>query len=212
MNHLHTRAPDPARRAAFTLIEVLIVVVILGILMAVSAPALDGALRASRLTSAGDSVLNCLSGAQQLAISQNVEVEVRIHRILDAMAGDTEPRARKLEVLVLRPEPGGDAAYVPEGSALRLDDSLAISTVPKFSSLLGRPSITDASQDSSGTGGSASHVAFHFFPDGSTDLPSTEPWFLTVMDERHAASTTAPPNFFTIQIHASSGKLRTFRP
>ncbi|HSI62771.1 MAG TPA: prepilin-type N-terminal cleavage/methylation domain-containing protein, partial [Candidatus Saccharimonadia bacterium] len=42
------------RARGFTLIEMLVVIVIVGILIAVSAPALDGILRASRLTSAAD--------------------------------------------------------------------------------------------------------------------------------------------------------------
>lgn len=199
----------PSSSAAFTLIELLLVVLVLAIILAVSAPAVDGALRSSRLTAAGDEVRNYLSAAQQTAVSQSVEVEVRIFRQLDPYAGDTSPRSRLLRTYALRPVNGGDAEYKPVGSPLRLGDSLAFSTVPKFSSLLGRSFLADR-EEAEGVG--ASYVSFHFFPDGSTDLPPSQPWFLTLMEEKHVTSTDTPSNFVTIQVLPSSGKLRTFRP
>lgn len=212
--------PSPFQRhalAGFTLLELLIVIVILGILMTASVPAVDGALRASRLTSTGDNLRNYLANAQQLAITRNIEVEVRIFRSLDIAAGDTEPRARRLEVHTLQASDtdagtgsgAGAGRYVPEGSPLLVEGSLAISTLPKFSSLLGRP-FKQADADNGGA--TTSYISFHFYPDGSTDLPAGQPWFLTLMEERYVTRTTAPANFYTVQVHASSGKIRTFRP
>ncbi|HSI65582.1 MAG TPA: Verru_Chthon cassette protein D [Candidatus Saccharimonadia bacterium] len=198
---------NTGRARGFTLIEMLVVIVIVGILIAVSAPALDGILRASRLTSAADNVRNYLSEAQQLAVAQNVEVEVRFCESVSGTSGDDTPRVRTLRTFALRSNDGGAGDYLPEGSPLRLDDALVMSSVPKFSSLLSRPfkTVTDGTEER--------YASFHFFPDGSTDLPPGQLWFLTLFEERHAAADgSAPANFVTIQIHPTSGKLRTFRP
>ena len=195
--------------SAFTLIEVLIVVVILGVLLAISAPVVEGTLRASRLTSAGDNVRNFLTEAQQRAVMENTDVQVRLYEGVDGSAGTSVARVRRLEVPVLRPVTGGDGAFEPGGSPLTLDGSLAISALPKLSSLLSRPFRQDV--DGGGRVGDR-YASFRFFPDGSTDLPLGQPWFLTVLEEKFAEQNSAPANFFTIQVQASTGKVRTYRP
>jgi uncharacterized protein (TIGR02596 family) len=191
----------------FTLIEMLVVIVIIGILIAISAPALDGILRASRLTSAADNVRNYLAEAQQLAVAQNVEVEVRFCESASGTSVDDVAQVRTLRTFALRSDDGGAGSYVPEGGQLKLDDSLVISPAAKFSTLLDRPFKTVPD----GTG--ERYVSFHFFPDGSTDLTPGQLWFLTLFEERQLkADGTVPSNFVTLQIHPTSGKLRTFRP
>lgn len=195
-------------RNAFTLIEMLVVIVIIGALITVSAPAIDGMLRSSRLTSTADNLRNYLSGAQQLAVAQNLEVEVRISESTSASAIDGMPRVRTLRTYVLRSDSeSGAGSYVREGAPLKLDDAVAISSQPRLSSLLNRTFQADPDEPQG-----ARYVSFHFFPDGSTDLPSGQPWFLTLLEEKHASAATAPANFVTIQVHPTSGKLRTFRP
>ncbi|QIF05813.1 Verru_Chthon cassette protein D [Roseimicrobium sp. ORNL1] len=195
-------------RSAFTLIEMLVVIVIIGALITVSAPAIDGVLRSSRLTSTADNLRNYLSGAQQLAVAQNVEVEVRISETISASAIDRLPRVRTLRTYVLRSDSSsGTGAYVREGAPLKLDDAVAISAQPSLSSLLNRTFQSDPDEPQG-----SRYVSFHFFPDGSTDLPSGQPWFLTLLEDKHASAATAPANFVTIQVHPTSGKLRTFRP
>lgn len=201
------RVSRPSGITGFTLIEMLVVIVILGALIAVSAPAIDGILQASRLSSAADDVRNFLSSAQQLAVAQNVEVEVRLYESVSGTAADDTPRVRTLQTLALRTHDVGTVGdYKPEGAVLKLDDPLIISGETQLSSLLGRTFKTaDAAAD-------GRYTAFHFFPDGSTDLPPTQPWFLTVLETKSAPQSGAPANFVTIQLHPTSGKLRTFRP
>jgi hypothetical protein len=122
-------------------------------------------------------------------------------------AVDDTARVRTLRTLALRTGDVGSAGdYKPEGAALKLDDALAISGDIALSSLLSR---TFKTADDAVDG---RYIAFHFFPDGSTDLPPTQPWFITVVEAKHASQPNAPANFVTIQLHPTSGKLRTFRP
>jgi len=201
------RAFKTTGTAGFTLIEMLVVIVILGLLIAISAPGIDGILRSTRLSAAADDVRNFLSSAQQLAVAQNVEVEVRLYESVSGTAVDDTPRVRRLRTLVLRTsDMGVEGDYKPEGVALKLDDSMAISSETQLTSLLGR------AFKSAGTNEEGRYVSFHFFPDGSTDLPSTQAWFLTILEAKHASQQNAPANFVTIQVHPTSGKLRTFRP
>lgn len=208
MNWNTVRQSRRRSRSAFTLIEMLVVIVIIGVLITVSAPAIDGVLRSSRLTSTADNLRNYLSGAQQLAVAQNVEVEVRISESTSPSALDGVPRVRTLRTYVLRSDSDrGTGAYVREGAPLKFDDAIAISAQPSLSSLLNRPFHSDPDEAQG-----ARYVSFHFFPDGSTDLPSGQPWFLTLLEDKYASDATAPANFVTIQVHPTSGKLRTFRP
>lgn len=206
---MNSNTARPSRsRSAFTLIEMLVVIVIIGALITLSAPAIDGVMRSSRLTSSADNLRNYLSGAQQLAVAQNVEVEVRISESTSASALDGVPRVRTLRTYVLRSDNNnGTGTYVREGAPLKLDDAIAISAQTSLSSLINRPFQSDPDEAPG-----ARYVSFHFFPDGSTDLPSGQPWFLTLLEDKHASSATAPANFVTIQVHPTSGKLRTFRP
>ena len=65
-------------------------------------------------------------------------------------------------------------------------------------------------------------VVFQFLRDGSTNLPLTAnlllaaggpPWFMTLHNMNDGDTlTTAPHNFFSVQIDPSNGHMHTFRP
>jgi len=204
------------KAAAFTLIEILIVVATLTILIGAATPAMMGMMKASRLTSAGEILLSQLTEAQFTAISEFTDVEVRLYELPDFSRADSELKMRGIQFHVLRAQPSGDSTQETFQAAMpivRLGDSVAISKSETFSSLMSLKFKNDTENTTGPGGASLKYIAFRFRSDGSTDLFPGIPWFIT-LSEANATSDgeTAPANYFTIQIDPETGKLRTFRP
>lgn len=193
---------------AFTLIEMLAVVVIVGSLLVVAVPAISSVLSATRLRDAGDVVYNRLLEAQQLAITLGTETEVRIPLEPDPDNPAAGTQLRTIQIFAVRSDesaPSG-VALSELGQSARLPDGVVISSLPAYTSLSKLPaqSRSDGTRDT--------YFAFRFHPDGSTDLDSNRNWFLTVVDQRIAGQAQTPKNFITIQIDPATGSLRRFQP
>ena len=200
-------------RQAFTLIEVLLVVLIIGTLVGITAPAIRGAVTASRLRDSAASISSELFEAQQLAISLGTETEVRFYQLPDLVAADPAPLLRKVQVFALGQPPNGPQAganqggvFVPAGPPHSLNSSLVISPASTFSSIVNLGFQTDKS-DRQGR-----FVAFRFHADGSTDLTPQKEWFLTVLEHKAGVAPVKPANFVTLQIDPASGRVRSFQP
>jgi uncharacterized protein (TIGR02596 family) len=91
MNHVQNLQPRCRCRTrlegAFSLIELLAVVVIIGLMFAVVVPSMLSALNATRLTQSGDEVFGMINQAQQLASSKGRPIEVRFYRSGTGSAG-----------------------------------------------------------------------------------------------------------------------------
>ena len=197
---------------AFTLIEILVVITVLAILITAATPAVTGMMKSTRLTSAGDLILNNLVEAQLTAITESTDVEVRLYELPDFASVDQTLLMRGLQVFALRPDlnDSNEASFQAATPLLRLDHGMVVSMDRKLSSLMGLKLKEDSG---SGAQQGRRYVAFHIHSDGSTNLPPGEPWFLTLLDQDSANALKQPPaNYFTIQIDPINGKLRTFRP
>lgn len=196
--------------AGFTLVELLAVMLVLVLLLALAAPALLGSMSASRLATAGDLLLNKLSEAQQLAIASDSEVEVRFYEQPDAQGADATPRLRSFQLLTLAT--GGDskvqARFQPASPVTRFGEGIVGSSKNKITSLMDLGFKTDATVASS----PGRHLSVRFLSDGSTDLAPGSRWFLTLVDAGTEARDGVPPNYYTIQIDAITGRVRSFRP
>ena len=198
---------------AFTLIEVLLVIIIIGALLAVTTPAIQGAVAASRLRDSAASISSELFEAQQLAITQGTETEVRIYQLPDLADPDPSPVLRKVQVFTLSQPPDGPSAgedaqglFIPVGSPTSLGTGIIISSSTVFSSVVARGFQTD-NHDHLGR-----FVAFRFHADGSTDLTPNKEWFLTLVERKLSQHTVKPKNFVTLQIDPASGHVRSFQP
>ncbi len=80
------------RAAAFTLIEMLVVVTIIVVLLAFTTPALMRTMQSSRLATAGDGLMGAISEAQQISFAQNIPVEMRFFKFPEGL--DTEDNYR----------------------------------------------------------------------------------------------------------------------
>ena len=222
---------------AFSLIELLVVVVIIGIVARFAVPAVGSLLRGSALTQAATLLTDQVSLARQHALSRNRVVEVRFYRFWDPeQAGEKatdDPASAPFRALQYL-EIGEQAIPNPVGKVARFPDSMMMNPSETFSTILGTNVTTrlvkKASLDRNdpdlprGIDKNYDYIAFRFQPDGSTSLSptgsSTGPssggrWFITVHAISDLARTTGgepPPNFATWMIDPVSGSSKVFRP
>lgn len=226
-------------RSAFSLVELLIVVAIIGIIAGFGVPAVTGVLRGSSLTTATSQLTDTLSLARQHAISKNRIVEVRFYRF-----GDPEQPGEDKT----KPSTGFFRAFQyfeltetgtinPVGKFQRIPDTIVMNSGAKLSTLLGesterlilrtdpRFNVNLNPELPRGVGQNYDYVYFRFNPDGSTDLPpsgvagkdsSGGRWYITVHsmadNARTVGGTVPPPDFATWQIEPVSGTAKIFRP
>ena len=188
--------------AGFTLTELLVVIAVVALLMALAVPPLLGTAGATRLTSSGDLLLNSLSEAQMQAVASDSEVEVRFYEKSGSDDADPTPRLRAFQVFTAGAKSGPE--FLPGSSIIRFSDGIVISSKEKLTSLV---------QDGFREGDEGvKHVAVRFLPDGSTNLNPGSQWFLTLVETASESKEGVPANFYTLQIDAATGRLRTFRP
>ena len=77
------KATSSKLRAAFSLVELLVVITIIAIIAGFAVPAVTGIMRGSALTQASQLLTDQLSMGRQLALSKNRAVEVRIYKYAD---------------------------------------------------------------------------------------------------------------------------------
>lgn len=229
-----------SRRAAFSLVELLVVVAVIAVIVAFAIPAANSMLRGSQLTQGSQSLGDQIGLARQSAISRNHPVEVRFYRYADLdtpgeQIGEKETwkfRAFQLfEILE-------NSAALPIGPMQRLP-AMVVADNDKYSTLLRdslRGPYRDASADKSApeipvrygdqiVGRNYEYVAFRYLPDGSTDLPPTtsrtdqneevssgDSWYITLLGLNDQARDINTINFYTLQIDPVSGSTKSYRP
>lgn len=221
------KGPRPQRPKGFSLIEVLVVATIIGVLAVLGAGALNGLTGAYDLASAGQMVVDELSLARQIAITENCAVEFQIYKIKPASLDTDEYCAMAL----VKSSPAA-AGSGTQKTFVRRISYLPTRTVfdprVKFSSLLdGQPTESASLPFASTAPADASVppavrslpvVSFRFRPNGSADLASTDPagarrhWTLTLRGYRPPPADSLPANFITISLDPLTGKAVPFQP
>ncbi|WP_166647015.1 Verru_Chthon cassette protein D [Prosthecobacter fusiformis] len=210
---MKTFSPATPRRG-FTLIESLSVVIILSVLIALATPSMLGAIKASRLTSAGEQITGKIIEAHGLALTFSSDIELRLYKAPLANPVDGS-KGHYLQLFQweendpdLAAESGSEVASLKQlGPPEILPESIAISANPSFSSLWNLAPQTETSPE-----GDRDYVAIRFRPDGSTDLLEAVRWHLTLVDSQSSQLTELPPNFYTIQIDPVTSRLEIYRP
>lgn len=219
---------------AFTLIETLVVVSIVVLILTLTAPSLFSTMKATRLTSAGDSLVGFLSEAQQLAVSSNTPVEVRFFNYTTPMSSNKAYRAMqmfKISNISMATSNQAVESEVPVGTLLRIPDGIVLVDDPStLSPLLSASGFQDRKPNGGGAYSgqtSATYNSLRFLADGSCRTvasstngrvtllyPVLQKSCITLCEDIGAEITVEklPRNFYTIQIDPFTGKIRTYRP
>ncbi len=189
----HSLAP---RQKAFTLLELLAVIAIIGLLAGLVVPAFSHLAESSKLTNAATQLANELNYAQQLAIKNNVPTSVVFYSYKNSTNADTTPRFQAFQTWVQAPNQALNtyAAYRPGSKVMPLPEGIIISYSSTYSTVLSNHSATapatfassfsvpsttsDSWSPASSNGGTElDHTYFKitFYPDGSTDLVDPPP-------------------------------------
>ncbi len=214
---MRTEHPFPDRRdqppAAFTLIEMLVVIVIIAILLSTGSLAFQGSLESQHLSGSAIRLANDLSAAALQAVKENRTLEVHF---ITAKGEFTKDKSliRGYQVFAIDPTTGRIPTSATTGLPIplqelqTLDKGIIISSDPTLSTVIKHRTLT----------GTFSGYAMK--PDGSTDLgkdsndlAKDSPWCLTLITERSLAKyngSTLPPDYRTVIINARTGVVRLY--
>ena len=214
----------PARRSAFSLIELVVVIAIIAIIATFTVPAATGILRGSAITQASQTLTDQISLGRQLALSRNRSIEVRFYQYADPEApGETlgSPSTGQWRGMQLF-EVVESGVAIPVDKPVRLPISVVIESNVTFSTLIPATPKSPATTDPElprGVAKNYKYASFRFQQDGSTNLSAASTWFVTIRNLTDTPSGTTmkkanndPINFFTLQIDPVSGAIKGFRP
>lgn len=192
-----------SRSKAFSLIELLVVLAIIGILAAIAIPALNSMSSAPNLTASANQLSAEINLARQTAVTMNSPVEVRFFDIeggkYTAYASYQVNDDGTLGSAI------GKITVLPKEVAMM--DSAAYSTL-----------ITDAPESGSADipqHSNVTYAGFRFRSSGSADLdtPSSgSAWTVTLAPRRDIEQAKTPANFATITLIPLTGTTRIDRP
>lgn len=222
----------PARRLprGFTLVEILVVLALIGMLLFLTVPGLKDVFKGSKLTTTADQIANDLSVARQLAIKENVPVEVRFYRFPDANAKN-ELRYAAYQCYSLRQDLNTPSDYTTERIARPVFEKMRYipSGVVLLDSVQWSTVLSDAKvrKDTEIVRGlvpseketQAEYRSFIITAEGETSLDhsGSKQWYLTLVNEQEVQKaqnleSIKPNNFICLQIDPYTANTRRYQP
>jgi uncharacterized protein (TIGR02596 family) len=183
-------------RRAFSLIELLVVVAIVAMLATLAAGAFSSVAQANKIRQAGETLLDGIESARQLAAVRGRTTELRILK----KSGDAHYSG--LQVWFASPaEPAARRITLPESVVLIDDSSLS-------------PWLANMSAGTVSIGGAAmAYRAFKVRPSGAIEPAPSDPnsLYLTVAAAQSPTGST-PANFATVQVNPNTARPLLYRP
>jgi uncharacterized protein (TIGR02596 family) len=198
---------------AFSLIELLVVISIIGILSAAAIGGLSNVARSTNLTSAAQRLGDQFALARQTAVARNLPVEVRIYKLPDFDFTTNATLWRGLQLFIK-----DGTNDVPASRPLFFPQRVIISENAQASPLLSGlgAELTPPSNVGAFTTANVRYKSFTIRPNGTVTATSSIPdanWFLTVHHENDAKPDgIKPANFATVQINPVTSKVTILRP
>lgn len=202
--------PMNQRSAAFSLVELLIVIAILGILLALTVPAVSSLLEGVNITRGAQLLESQIQLALQLASSKSRPIEIRLIKAGNLPNGGF----RVVQLWQVDPPSGTNVQSArPVGRPEYLPDSICVSEdATKGSRLLLVCPATNAMPAGSALAGQA-YAAFQIRPSGRVSPAMTmSSLYLTLVPTRDGSAQALPKNFATVQINPMTGTPRTYQP
>lgn len=190
----------------FSLVELLVVILMLGLLAALLIPGLNSVASAGRLTHDGEMIVDQLVLARQMSTTKNRDVEVRFVT-LPELGG-----SRRFGVqLWIDDNAGGGKSPMEKMRILSLgvvvDESSDLSPL-----LFGNPPLSGRTNFP--PHGECDFRGFRYLASATTDIPATGSAsasnYFTVKNQTDQEN--PPANFFVIQVNPINGKVDVFRP
>lgn len=205
------------RIAAFSLLELLMVITILAVLSALIVPSVSGLSRSYQLNSSGQSLLNNLTQARQAALTRGYPVQVRIYKLpghFDSASASPSVFRAMQTFVEGDPAKAGSGVTVPVtplSKPVFFSSPVEILDSATYSSVLSLP-YTSAPQESlPGFGKNYGYVSFRFKPDGQADLPAGFS-SLTMLSKEGSSGSGLPKNFRSFEIDSATGAVREYSP
>ena len=230
-----------ARKKAFTMIEMLAVILIIAIMAGAATFYIADTMSALRMTMTGEQLLSIFSSAQQTASSEGRVVELRFIKYRDATKAGSQPTFRT--VVLLRHYQVGESSPDPAAQGVPLSTPLSIVSGDRvdaasgivlsedrtMSSLLAGSALASAGGGAGnvqvkGTDGTfrewvfpqqvTGSVSVFIRPDGTTNLDPAQQWFVTALSERseEASDKSTVKNFYCVQIDPANSRIVSYRP
>jgi uncharacterized protein (TIGR02596 family) len=213
-------------RGAFSLVELLVVLGIMGILLYLTIPASMSLQQSSNLNLAGQAVADEIASGRQFASGANRVVEVRF---LAPSNWSTvgSPNYTGFHAIQLW-APNESGVSVPVDRLITLPDGIEISGNSTLSPLLHTPIAAPEVT----TNPAAPYVSFYIRPAGNVTVGGTAPssssstgtdtednagarapsYFFTILSVRYDSNSTVPVNYVTLQVNPDTGHTQTYRP
>jgi uncharacterized protein (TIGR02596 family) len=224
MNYL---LPSDRLPKAFSLLELLVVMSIIGVIITLSIPTFSGVLEANSISRSSHIVIDHISQARQMAAAQNTSIEVRFARQPAAMPSTATGATGVYNAVQLwRTDPsGGPAAPVSKLELLPTGFVVAVGAgAPYLSPPLAPaaiPAPLSGTVDHGGT--SLNYVGFEIRPAGlipSMLDQSLKNTFITITALRDADSTAAGlsgpsreiSNYAIVQLNPLTGSAQVYQP